>query len=127
MPMLDNLESSLARLTGRSTWPTTTATFDEQLKTGGGAFTPVGDDVETSDIFTYRVDGQYFDASVQEVLGEKDIMGHAGNKVQIRYNPKNPKQCYYAPARQLASRALVVGVLLLGALAILFTVKLHHA
>jgi hypothetical protein len=124
--MLDVLESLLARWTGRANWPTATAVFDEQVKVGGGAPTLVGDDVETSDIFTYEVKGKFFDSSVQEVLGKKDIMGRAGNKVTIRYNPENPKQCYYAPARQLASRALMAFVLFVCALAIVFAVHLHH-
>jgi hypothetical protein len=124
--MLDALESLLARWTGRAKWPSATAIFDEQLKVGGGAPTLVGDDVETSDIFTYEVHGKFFDASVQEVLGEKDIMGPIGNKVKIQYNPKNPKQCYYAPARQLASRAMLLFVLLITALAIVLAVHLHH-
>jgi hypothetical protein len=123
--MLDALESFLARLTGRSNWPTTTATFDEQLKVGGGAPTIAGGDVDTSDIFTYEVNGQFYDSSVREVLGEKNIMGRAGNTVTVQFNPANPKQAYYPPARQLASRAVLVTVLLVAALAIVLAVRLH--
>ncbi|MGA7157072.1 MAG: hypothetical protein WBY53_09510 [Acidobacteriaceae bacterium] len=124
--MLNTLETLLARLTGRTNWPYATATFDEQLKIGGGAPTFVGSDVETSDIFTYEVDGKYFDSSVREVLGEQNVMGAAGNRVKIQYNPNNPKQCYYAPARPLASRAMFVVVLLVTALAIVLAIRLHH-
>ena len=123
--MLDILESYLARWTGRANWPSTTATFDAQLKVGGGAPTLDGADVDTSDLFTYQVGDKVFDSSVQEVLAEKNIMGSIGNTVQIQYNPKHPKQCYYAPARQLASRVIVVSVLIVTALAIMLAVHLH--
>jgi len=123
--MLDLIESYLARLTGRSTWPTAIATMDEQLKVPGGVITPRGEDIETSDIFTYEVDGQFFDRSVREVLGEKDIMGRAGNTVTIQYNPRRPKQFYYAPARQLASRAMFASVIVFGILAIAVEIYIH--
>ena len=123
--MLDLLESYLARWTGRADWPATTATLDAQLKVGGGAPTFEGSDVDTSDVFTYEVEGKFYDSSVQEVLGKQNIMGRIGDTVNIQYNPRHPKQCYYAPARQLASRVVLVTVVIATALPIMLTVHLH--
>jgi hypothetical protein len=122
--MLDSLEPYLARWTGRSNWPTVRATLEEHITI------PQNDQIgtlntETADLFSYEVDGKVHVADLLEVLGEKNIMGHVGNKVLIQYNPRRPGQWYYAPACQLASRAVLVLTLLGAALAILLAVHFH--
>jgi hypothetical protein len=124
--MLDFLEPYLARWTGRSNWPTTHATLEEHLEIPQGELTNLVPNTETTDIFSWNVDGKTYVADVIEVAGEKNVMGSVGNTVVIQYNPRRPRQFYYAPACQLASRAVLISVLTAGALAIILAIHFHH-
>lgn len=124
--MLDFLEPYLARWTGRSTWPTVHATLEEHLSIPQGELTSMVPNTETADIFSYEVNGKIYVADVAEVAGEKNIMGRVGNKVPIQYNPRHPKQWYYAPACRLASRAVLLATLLAGAAAIVLSIYFNR-
>jgi len=124
--VLNFLEPYLARWTGRANWPTTHATLEEQVRIPQGDLTNMVPNEETADLFSWVVDGKTYVADIVEVVGEKNVMGQPGHKIVIQYNPKHPKQFYYAPACQLASRAVLFGVLTAGALAVILAILLHH-
>lgn len=118
--MLDAMESLLARWTGRTSWPTTTAKLENRLiqsSIGAGR-----GGLAACDFYSYEVDGQLFVSSVREIVGKGNVMGDVGNSIPIRYNPRKPSQSYYAPACQLASRLIVAAVVLCAAMAIAFCV-----
>ncbi len=124
--MLDFLEPYLARWTGRTQWPTTHATLEEHLKIPQGDLTNLVPNTETADIFSWEVDGKTYVADVIEVAGEKNIMGPVGHRILIQYNPRRPKQFYYAPACQLASRTVLITALTATVLAITVAICLRR-
>jgi hypothetical protein len=124
--MLEFVEPYLARWTGRTDWPMATATLEERLKIPQGELTSMVPNTETADIFSWEVDGKTYVADVIEVAGEKNVMGAVGHRIVIQYNPRRPRQFYYAPACQLASRAVLIAFLVAGALAIALAIYLHR-
>jgi hypothetical protein len=110
--MMNAIEALLARLTGRSAWPTVAAVVDHLhpgVSTIGSVKVPGARGVDTTDIFRYEVDGTEYIRSIHEVVG--DIPLTNGEHIHIQYNPNRPSQSYYGPNRQLASRALVFAVI----------------
>ena len=123
--MESSLETLLAKLTGRASWPTAKATVASHLLVASyTSVIPTPPEYETTDIFRYEVDGTEYIRPIHEVVG--DVPLTTGEHVLIQYNPKRPSQCYYAPNNQLASRATVAMVLLATAAIIAYFVYAHH-
>ena len=124
--MTETLESLLAKLTGRSTWPSVKATVADHLlvRTGAGMIElePPGD--VTTDIFQYEVNGTVYTRPIGEISGDTPLA--TGAHVHIQYNPNRPSQCYYAPNNQLAGRAIVCAVIVGATIAIALSVHFHH-
>jgi len=119
------LESFLARLTGRASWPSVHATVASHLLVRSDtSLIPTVPEDETTDIFRYEVDGTEYIRPIHEVVGDTPLA--TGDRVLIQYNPKRPSQCYYAPNNQLSSRALVATVVLATVAVITYFVVAHR-
>jgi len=124
--MTNSLEAFLARLTGRSSWPTVKATVASHLMVPSETNlipNPRPED-ETTDIFRYEVDGTEYIRPIHEVVGDTPLA--TGEHVSIQYNPKRPRQCYYAPNNQLAARAVVFLVIAACVAIVAVSVYQHH-
>jgi hypothetical protein len=120
------LETFLAKLTGRSSWPSVKATVASHLLVAANEsqLPNIAPEDETTDIFRYEVDGTEYIRPIHEVVGDTPLA--TGDRVLIQYNPKRPSQCYYAPNNQLAARATVALVLAATAALIAFFVHFHR-
>jgi hypothetical protein len=79
---------------------------------------------ETTDIFSYTVDGTEYIRPIHEVVGDTPLA--TGEHVHIQYNPKRPSQCYYAPNNQLAARAVVFLVIAGCAAIVAVSIYMRH-
>jgi len=124
--MTNSLESFLARLTGRSSWPSVKATVASHLMVPSetNLVPNLRKEDETTDIFQYEVDGIEYIRPIHEVVGDTPLA--TGDQVHIQYNPNRPSQCYYEPNNQLSSRAIVATVLLATVAVITYFVVAHR-
>lgn len=124
--MTNMLEAFLARLTGRSSWPSVKAMVASHLMVPSQTNlipNPRSED-ETTDIFRYEVDGTEYIQPIHEVVGDTPLA--TDEHVYIQYNPKRPSQCYYAPNNQLAARAVVFLVISSCAAIVAVSIYMHH-
>jgi len=123
--MGNSLETFLAKLTGRSSWPSVQAVVASHLMVPSDtSLIPTPPEDETTDIFRYEVDGTEYIRPIHEVVGDTPLA--TGDHVHIQYNPKRPSQCYYGPNNQLSSRALVATVVLATLAVITYFVVAHR-
>jgi hypothetical protein len=123
--MPSSLESFLAKLTGRSAWPSVKATVASHLLTPSEtSIVPTLPEDETTDIFCYEVNGATYIKTISEVVGDTPLK--TGDHVHIQYNPAKPSQCYYAPNNQLAARATVCAVIVATVALMALFIHFHH-
>jgi len=123
--MTNVLETFLARLTGRSSWPFVQATVASHLLVRSDtSLVPTVKEDETTDIFSYVVDGTEYIRPIHEVVGDTPLA--TGEHVHIQYNPNRPSQCHYAPNNQLAARAVVFIVIAACVAIVVITIHLHR-
>jgi hypothetical protein len=118
--MLEALESHLARWTGKDGWPLI-ATRTESRKALGRRNIPA----TASEQFTflsYTVKGKTYTAAIRNTQGQGSGLSRKAEAVSLQYNPRIPEMYYYAPARKLASRFLILCVVLTAAVLIAFAV-----